>query len=445
MQERVLVVDDDQAHLTMLVAMLSSWGYVVDTAMDGVLAVQQVRARPYDVVLTDVRMAHMDGIETLRQIRSYNPFLPVLIMTAYATVDTAIDALKAGAFDYLHKPLDFDQLRQGLERALDQSGLPYQKTTDTPPKVAPAGIIGTSQVMLDLFVMLEAVAPSEASVLILGESGTGKELVAQALHQGSLRSKQPLVIVNCAALAESVLESELFGHEKGAFTGAQRQREGMFVQADKGTLFLDEIGEMPLPVQAKLLRALQQGEIQRVGSDYPIQVDVRIIAATNRQLEEEVRAGKFREDLFYRLNVIALTVPPLRDRTEDIPLLAKYFLEQFSQRNHKAFHGFSPRAMDLLLRYAWPGNVRELENVVERAVILAPGDLITERDLPMGLQETGIDHFPEVEVRSLEDAERKAIMRTLAEVDNNKSAAARILGVSRVTLRNKIRKFGLED
>jgi two-component system response regulator HydG len=445
MKARILVVDDDRAHLTMLTAMLESWGHDVDTAADGAEAVDRVRRRAYDVVLTDVRMAEVDGIEALRRIKAYNPYLPVLIMTAYSSVDTAVGALKAGAFDYLHKPLDFGELRRGLERALEHGGPAASLAGSGGSADAPAGMIGASAAMREVFAMIRAVAPSEASVLVLGESGTGKELVARALHEGSPRAAHRLVTVNCAALAESLLESELFGHEKGAFTGAQRQRDGLFVQADGGTLFMDEIGEMPLPLQAKLLRALQQGEVQRLGSDRPVRVDVRVIAATNRDLEAEVRAGNFREDLYYRLNVIALRVPALRERPEDIPLLAGHFLERFAQRNRKVFRGFSPRAMDLMLRHDWPGNVRELENAVERAVILAPGDMITERDLPAGLRaaDSAEGAARGDAPQSLEDAEREAIARTLEQVGHNKSEAARVLGVTRVTLRNKMRKFGL--
>jgi two-component system response regulator HydG len=447
MTERILVVDDDHAHLTMLTAMLESWGHTVDTARDGSEAVEKVRERPYDVVLTDVRMAEVDGIEALRRIRSFNPCLPVLIMTAYSSVDTAVGALKAGAFDYLHKPLDFDELRKGLERAVAH-GRMRRGEADDAAGPAPAGMIGESAAMRALFAMIASVAPSEASVLVLGESGTGKELVARALHEGSPRSGRRLVTVNCAALAENLLESELFGHEKGAFTGAQRQRDGLFVQADGGTLFMDEIGEMPLALQAKLLRALQQGEVQRLGSDRPVRVDVRVVAATNRDLEAEVRKGRFREDLYYRLNVISLSVPALRERPEDIPQLARHFLGRFVQRNRKSIRGFTPRAMDMLLRHDWPGNVRELENAVERAVILAPGEMITEHDLPAALRANG-DHAPAKDReatagQSLEDAEREAIARTLEMVGHNKSEAARVLGVTRVTLRSKMKKFGLE-
>ena len=445
MSARILVVDDDKAHLTMLVAMLASWGYGVDTAADGAEAVAKVRETAHDAVLTDVRMAEVDGIEALRRIRDYNPFLPVLIMTAYSSLGTAVEALKAGAYDYLHKPLDFDELRLALARAVDHASLRQENTSLRRELGAASDMIGRSPAMVELTAMIRAVAPSEASVLILGESGTGKELVAKALHQGSARAGRELVTVNCAALAENLLESELFGHEKGAFTGADRRREGRFVQADGGTLFLDEIGEMALPLQSKLLRALQQGEVQRLGSDRPIRIDTRVVAATNRDLEAEIRTGGFREDLYYRLNVISLRVPSLRERGEDIPLLAQHFLTRFATRNHKIFRGFAPRAMDAMLRYAWPGNVRELENAVERAVILTPGEYITEADLPASVRNAVEDTrlSPQAGGQSLEDVEREAIVRTLGQVGNNKSEAARLLGVTRVTLRAKMRKFGL--
>ncbi|MDE7064838.1 MAG: sigma 54-interacting transcriptional regulator, partial [Desulfovibrionaceae bacterium] len=347
-----------------------------------------VRERTFDAVLTDVRMARVDGISALRGILEYNPALPVILMTAYSSVETAVEALRLGAHDYLIKPLDFDLLRHTLERALEHSRLSVEnrelrrQLTDAS---AGPGILGRSKAMRDMLQILATVAPTEATVLITGESGTGKELVARALHAGSARAEKPLVTVNCAALAENLLESELFGHEKGSFTGAERRREGRFSQAHGGTLFLDEIGEMPLQLQAKLLRALQEGEVQRVGSDAPITVDVRVLAATNRDLRVEVAERRFREDLYFRLNVITMEVPPLRARAEDIPLLAAHFMERFAARNRKALKGFSAQAMDVLLRYAWPGNVRELENAVERAVILSTGDVITERELPLAL------------------------------------------------------------
>ncbi|WP_164561899.1 sigma 54-interacting transcriptional regulator [Nitratidesulfovibrio vulgaris] len=454
----VLIVDDDVAHRTMLRTMLRGWGYATDEADDGETAVEKVREKARDAVLMDVRMARMGGIEALRRIVEYNPAVPVLIMTAYSSVETAVEALRLGAYDYLTKPLDFDVLRHTLERALDHTRLVSEnrelKSRLDDAARAP-GIIGRSAPMRELAELVATVAPSEATVLITGESGTGKELVARSLHAGSRRSAKQLVTVNCAALSESLLESELFGHERGAFTGADKRRDGRFVQADRGTLFLDEIGELPLLLQAKLLRALQQGEIQRVGSDVPLTVDVRLLAATNRDLREEVAAGRFREDLFYRLNVIGIHMPALRERPDDIPLLAAHFLDRYAERNRKHLKGFTPQAMDMLLKHPWPGNVRELENAVERAVIMATGDWVGERELPMSLRgaggadpavadaalPTGQDPYAGL---SLEDLERRAIVATLRETGDNKSEAARRLGITRATLHNKLKKYDLE-
>ena len=338
MSNSILVVDDDQAHRGMLRTMLRSWGYAVSEAADGDEALNLVRERAFDAVLTDVRMARMDGIHTLKSVLEYNPALPVVLMTAYSSVETAVEALRLGAYDYLVKPLDFEILRHTLRQAIEHSRLSVENRElrrQLSEAAARPGILGRSPAMLAMQETIATVAPTEATVLITGESGTGKELVARALHSGSARADKPMVTVNCAALAENLLESELFGHEKGSFTGADRRREGRFVQANGGTLFLDEIGEMPLPLQAKLLRALQEGEVQRVGSDAPLTVDVRVLAATNRDLREEVARRRFREDLYFRLNVISLEVPPLRDRGEDIPVLAAHFLERFAGRNRK--------------------------------------------------------------------------------------------------------------
>jgi two-component system response regulator HydG len=450
----ILVVDDDQAHRGMLRTMLRSWGYAVSEAADGDAAVAQVRERAFDAVLTDVRMARLDGIHTLKSILEYNPALPVVLMTAYSSVETAVEALRLGAYDYLAKPLDFEALRHTLQQAIEHSRLSVENRElrrQLSDAAARPGILGRSPAMLAMQETIATVAPSEATVLITGESGTGKELVARALHSGSARADKPLVTVNCAALAENLLESELFGHEKGSFTGAERRREGRFVQANGGTLFLDEIGEMPLPLQAKLLRALQEGEVQRVGSDAPLTVDVRVLAATNRDLREEVARRRFREDLYFRLNVISLEVPPLRERGEDIPVLAAHFLERFAGRNRKSLRGFSPQAMDSLLRYSWPGNVRELENAVERAVILCNGDLVTRRELPAAVMEAAPAEEPSSAAVQgvlaglpLDEVERRAIEETLRCAGDNKSEAARQLGITRATLHNKLRKYGLE-
>lgn len=453
MSNSILVVDDDEAHRGMLRTMLRSWGYAVEEASDGDEAVALVRGKGFAVVLTDVRMARMSGINALKGIIEYNPALPVVLMTAYSSVETAVEALRLGAYDYLVKPLDFDSLKSVLHKAIEQSCLSVEnrelrrQLSDT---ASMPGIIGRSSAIASMQEVINTVAPTEVTVLITGESGTGKELVARALHAQSARADKIFVTVNCAALAENLLESELFGHEKGSFTGAERRREGRFAQAHGGTLFLDEVGEMPLAVQAKLLRALQQGEVQRVGSDTQLTVDVRVLAATNRDLRQEVAEKRFREDLFFRLNVIGVEVPPLRARGEDIPLLAAHFLEGFASRNRKVIRGFSPQALDTMLRYSWPGNVRELENAVERAVILCHGDLITERELPSMLssavQEATRPAEPDASLAGLplDAVERRAIEETLRQAGDNKSEAARRLGITRATLHNKLRKYGLE-
>lgn len=445
----LLIVDDDYAHRNMLKLMLENWHYRAFEVESGEDAVDFVKKQAVDLVLCDVRMTNMDGFATLLAIHEWNPAIPVVLMTAYSSVEKAVEAMKMGAYSYVTKPLDFEVLKATLYNALEHTRLKEENSQlKQALGIAQTMPFGKSALMRSLQEMIETVAPSEATVLITGESGTGKELVAKAIQANSLRKNQAFVTINCAALAENLLESELFGHEKGAFTGADKMREGRFVQADKGTLFLDEIGEMPLALQVKLLRVLQNGEIQRVGSDKVKIVDVRIIAATNRNLQKEVEVGRFREDLFYRLNVIALEVPALRVRKDDIPLLAQKFVENFARANRKSIKGFSPQAMDLLMRYDWPGNVRELENAMERAVILTVGEYVTERSLPLAIQQmsgnaaavpSGI-----LANKSLDDIEKEAISATLAETADNKSEAARRLGITRATLHSKLKKYNLE-
>lgn len=435
----ILVVDDDISHCTILQALLRGWGYRVALAYNGVQALEQVRQTVFDLVLCDIRMAEMDGIETLKEIKTWNPSIPVLIMTAYSSVDTAVEALKSGALDYLIKPLDFDKLQQTLSEALAHTRLSESPVAGSPP-AAQFGMVGDSPAMRALLNNIALVAPSDATVLIHGESGTGKELVARALHASSARSRRPLVILNCAALNESLLESELFGHEKGAFTGADKRREGRFVEADGGTLFLDEIGDISPLMQVRLLRAIQEREVQRVGSNQTLSVDVRLIAATHRDLAEEVSAGRFRQDLYYRLNVVTIDMPPLRQRKEDIPQLARYFLQRYAERNRKAVQGFTPQAMDLLIHYAWPGNIRELENAVERAVVLLTGEYISERVLPLAIAGTSVSDAPHGEdiIQPLVEVEKEAILVALEKTGGNKTEAARQLGITRKTLLAKL-------
>jgi len=451
MTAQLLIVDDDASHLEMLTTLLQGWGYGIDTADDGGLAMEKIQVSPYDLVLMDVRMAGVDGIEAMQRIKEYNPAIPVLIMTAYSSVDNAVEALKSGAYDYLTKPLDFDVLQHTLQRALDHVRLASENASlrqRLPPGAREFPIVGKSRAMQDLMDMVATVAPTEATVLITGPSGTGKELVAKAIHAGSERSEGPLVTVNCAALKDSLLESELFGHEKGAFTGADRRREGKFMQAHTGSIFLDEITEIPMAMQAKLLRVIQEREIERVGGDNPLYVDVRIIAATNRDLTRVMEEGDFREDLYHRLNVFRLDVPALNEREGDVPVLAQHFLQEYADKNRKQIKGFTPQAMDLLVKHDWPGNVRELENAVERGVILASGEYITPRELPLSItrQEDGEEEDAVVPGgRNLEEVEKQAIRATLQQTGGNKSEAARILGITRATLHKKLKRYGIEE
>ncbi|MCW7753120.1 sigma-54 dependent transcriptional regulator [Desulfobotulus sp. H1] len=439
---KILVVDDDESHRKMLRTLLSGYGYGVDEAASGEEALERVQREAVDTILMDVRMTGISGIEALERMLAWNPVLPIIIMTAYSSVDSARRALKAGAYDYLTKPLDFDELRILLSRTLEHSRLKdenrrLKEHLATRPDIP--RIIGKSHAMKKLMEMASTMADSEATVLITGPSGTGKELIAKAIHAMSPRKDQPFVPLNCAALADTLLESELFGHERGAFTGADRRREGRFVQADGGTLFLDEIGETSSAMQAKLLRALQEGEVQRIGSDTIVRVDVRILAATNQDLSRCVAEKIFREDLYYRLNVLRLEMPTLRDRNGDIPLLAQHFLRLYAEKNRKQVLRFSSRAMDALLHHRWPGNVRELENVIERAVILCPSDTIREDHLPTDLA----NNLPSGgSLTTLADLERKAIFSTLEQTEGNKSEAARILGITRATLHNKLKLYG---
>ena len=447
---RILVADDEESHRIMLRAVLQEEGYEVAGAADGPEAIRAVEQEPFDLILLDIRMPGMDGIETLMEIRRISPHVPVLMMTAYASVKTAVDALKAGAFEYLIKPLDIEELKILIEKALEHYHLREENLAlkeRLGNRFDFSRMIGKSRKMIELFDLLAQVAPTDATVLILGESGTGKELVANALHHNSPRASQPFIKVACAALPETLLESELFGHERGAFTGAIARREGRFWSAHRGSIFLDEVGEMSTTTQTKLLRVLQEKEFEPLGSTRTIKVDVRVIAATHKDLEKEIREGGFREDLFYRLNVVPISIPPLRERKEDLPSLAVYFLSLYGEKNKKELKEISPKALDLLIRYDWPGNVRELENCIERAVIIARGEAIAPVDLPpqiqalsAGKEEPGI-HFP-LGI-SLQEAERALIFKTLEDTGGNRSRAAEILGINRRTLQIKLKEYGM--
>ncbi len=444
----ILVADDDATHREMLGTLLHEWGYAVGEAVDGEQAVALCREQSFDLALMDVRMPQKTGLEALKDIKAHNPALPVLIMTAFSDVAAAVEAIKAGAYDYLTKPLDFEKLKVVLRNVFAHVGL-IEKNASLSRSLAAtearSDMVGRGAAMSALWEMIRTIAPTDATVLITGESGTGKELVARAVHAASRRAQGPFVAVNCAALTESLLASELFGHEKGAFTGADKKHEGHFLKADGGTIFLDEIGEMPLSMQVKLLRVIQEREVLSVGGNRAEPVDVRIIAATNRDLAREVDAGNFRQDLYYRLNVVSLALPPLRQRADDIPLLAQHFMNRFAAKNNKRIKGFTPGAMDRLVRYAWPGNVRELENVIERASILLLGEHISERELPERLkapeQGEALDDILESDCLTLDDVERAVILKTLKRFGGNKTEAARALGITRKTLHARLNKY----
>jgi two-component system, NtrC family, response regulator HydG len=450
MKPIILVVDDEENHRLMLRAHLQADGFRVQEAADGREAVEAVAERLFDLILLDVRMPGMDGMDALREIMRMSPGTPVIMMTAYGSIDSAVAALKEGAEDYLTKPLDADELLIRVRKVLDVKRLREENILQREAlgqRFDFASIVGSGPKMLAFFETLSLVSPSDATVLLLGESGTGKEVVARAIHRNSPRRDKSLVKVSCAALPETLLESELFGHERGAFTGAVSRKRGRFELAHQGTLFLDEIGEMALSTQAKLLRVLQEREFEPLGSERTVKVDVRIIAATNRDLEGEVARGGFREDLYWRLNVVTATLPPLRERREDIPLLAEHFLKVYVEKNRKMVQGFTPGAMNLFLRYGWPGNVRELENVVERGVILSRGDRIGLDALPPQLQElAGAEgEGPEIRVGlSLRDVEKEMIIQTLRETGGNRTQASAILGITRKTLLNKIKEYGIQ-
>ncbi|NIS60111.1 MAG: response regulator [Proteobacteria bacterium] len=450
-KEKILVVDDEASHRTMLKAVLAPEGYQISEADDGKTAIEAAEGEFYDLILMDVRMTELDGIQAMQEIKKISPEIPIIIMTAYGSVETAVDALKSGAYDYLTKPLDIEELKILLQKALDHYRL-REENIVLRERLADrfdfSRIIGKSKAMKDLFETVAMVAPSDATVLLYGESGTGKEIVANALHENSPRARRPFIKVSCAALPETLLESELFGHERGAFTGAIGRKEGRFQLANGGTIFLDEVSEMSPTTQVKLLRVLQEREFEPLGSTRTISVDIRIIAATNKNLEEEVKEGNFREDLFYRLNVVPIELPTLRKRKEDVPLLAKHFLSIYCEKTQAPIKGFFPKTMDLMIRYDWPGNIRELENAIERAVLLCQGEYISPKDLPHAVQEAEGAELPRVAVPSgmtLKEVEREVIVQTLEESEGNRTQTARILGISRKTLQNKLKEYGIQE
>ncbi len=443
----VLVVDDNAEHGQALAKIFERAGYRVSTAGDGEAALKVLVDRPFDLILTDQKMPGVSGLELLEAARAITPEVAVIVMTAYGTIETAVAAIKGGAADYLTKPLNLDELLHRIAQVRERQRLlrenrELREALQERHRVE--GIIGESGWMQEVLSLVRRVAASDATVLIQGESGTGKELIAKAIHYASPRASAPLVRVNCAALPETLLESELFGHEKGAFTGAVSTRKGRFELADGGSFFLDEIGDLPLHLQVKLLRVLQEREFERVGSSRPITVDVRVLAATHRDLGALVRAGRFRDDLYYRINVVTISVPPLRERREDIPPLLDHFVERFARANRKEISGLTREARDALLRYDYPGNVRELVNLIERAVVLTRDEVIGLEDLPLSIKETepaavGGASLPAV----VEGVERRMIRDALTRAQGIQTRAADILGISERVLRYKLKKYGL--
>jgi DNA-binding NtrC family response regulator len=443
---RILIVDDETNARTALAELLRDDGYVVETAADGFKALPKLEEFAPHLLLTDLNMPGIDGVELLRKARSIDDEVACVVMTAYGSIDTAVAAMRQGAADYLTKPINIEELGVVIERALERRRLRAeagQLRSRLAQRHRVSNLIGTSPALQAVIDIVLQVAPSRASVLITGESGTGKELIAAAIHEHSPRAKGPLVKLHCAALAESLLESELFGHERGAFTGAVARRDGLLQQADGGTLFLDEIGEISPATQVKLLRFLQSHELERVGGNQTLKVDVRIIAATNRDLVQRVKGGAFREDLFYRLNVVSIEMPPLRARPSDIPLLASHFLARFAAENGKSISGFSDEALERLAHHSWPGNVRELENAIERAVVVTRGNAIHAQDLAATIG-TAVAHeagAPRIPGSSMAEIERYAILATLEHTGGSTSRAAEILHISPRTIQYRLHEY----
>ena len=468
-KKQVLIVDDEPNLRKILAAQLSRDGYEVLLAEDGEQGLTMLRENHIDLIVTDLKMPKVDGMTLLREALRESPDLPIVMITAHGTVDTAVEALKLGAFDYLTKPFDKDEVRQVVAKALKTRALAQEEATTAAPFAGPDtgarfGIIGSSAGLTDLYAVLERVADSPTTVLITGESGTGKELVARALHEHSSRKDKPFIKVNCAAIPKELIESELFGYERGAFTGAVSSKPGRFELANGGTLFLDEVGEIPVEMQVKLLRALQESEFERVGGIKTIHVDVRLVAATNRDLKKLIAASAFREDLFYRLNVVSIRLPPLRERDTDIPLLVEHFLAKFNERLKKQVAGVEPEALDILSAYTWPGNIRELENVMERSVLFCDVQKLRVEDLPGELRGNGSSLVPppsdpstagmplpaegglkeHVKV-AMSRLERDLVSRALKQTSGNVTHAARLLKISRKGLQLKMKELGLRE
>jgi two-component system response regulator AtoC len=459
--KQVLVADDEENLRRVLKAQLQHDGYEVHSVADGAAVLQAMGEHHIDVLITDLRMPKLDGMEVLKAVSGRYPNVPVIMITAHGTVDTAVEALKLGAFDYVTKPFDRAELRRVVSKAAKTRELSQKHVSGDPSERGRYRIIGQSEPMRGVYDVIEKVADTPSTVLITGESGTGKELIARALHENSARKNKPFVSVNCAAIPPDLLESELFGYERGAFTGAVTSKPGRFELAHGGTLFLDEIAEIPVSMQVKLLRALQEQQFERVGGIKTITVNVRLIAATNRDLKARIADGGFREDLYYRLNVVAVHLPPLRDRPSDIPLLIDHFVQNFNSKLDRSVSGFEQGALELLLRHGWPGNIRELENVVERCMIFAEDGEVGAQHLPAEIREShgepgpslvaGIDATPgetglkEVVREATLKLEREFIARALEQTGGNVTHTARLLKISRKSLQNKMKELGLRD
>ncbi len=452
--EKILIVDDELNMRLVLKALLNKEGYDVVTAADGFEALKILKGGDVEVVVTDMKMPKLDGMGLLERVIREYPSTPVIIITAHGTIATAVDALKKGAFDYITKPFDQDELKSVIHKAIKTRRLSEEELFLSPEEIDRQGIVGGSEPMLKIYDTIKKVAPTSTTVLITGETGTGKDLIAYTIHKNSPRKSNPFVKINCAAIPENLIESELFGHEKGAFTGAVSTKPGKFELADKGTLFLDEVGEIPREMQVKLLRVIQDHEFERVGGLRTIKVDVRLITATNRNLHQDVKDGRFREDLYYRLNVFPTHLSPLRERKEDILPLTDYFIEKFNRKLERSVKHIDERVQEMLLRYDWPGNIRELENFIERIVLLAGGDTITLEDIPpewkSAAEVLSISQpagqkkpFKDFVKGHMEEVEKQSIIKCLEECGGNVTKAAQRLGLSRKGLQLKMIKYNL--
>ncbi len=448
-EKSILVVDDEPDMRTALTQALASSGYSVLSASSGHEALEKVKKENFRIIITDVKMPQMSGIDFLKEVKKISPQVPVIMITGYGTITNAVEAMKKGASDYITKPFSLESLESAVRKVWKESTELSKKETcliEIKRRSGNKVLVTQEPNMMEVIERARTVASSNANILIQGESGTGKELLAAFIHQCSPRATKPYVAVNCAALPESLAESELFGHEKGAFTGAIGRKLGKFELAQQGTIVLDEISELPLPLQAKLLRVIQEREIDRVGGSRTIPIDVRIIAISNLDLKKAIKEGRFREDLFFRLNVVPLAIPPLRERKKDIPLLANYFLKKYASKNNKPVKEISPEAMSLLLKYEWKGNVRELENTIQRAVLLSTSEVILPKNLYLETTDEDLQKFDSFRVGiSVKEMEKTLIFKTLKEVHGNRTKAAKILGISIRTLRNKLREYREED